>query len=163
ERRFRSDPSLVGKTLKLNGKPFTVIGITPKDFIGTYPNAPSVWLPVSAFRLLEAARDPLHNTTDRCCEMFGRLKNNVSKQLAQSAARRKEIGMRLALGASRGRLIQQLLTEASLLAVMAGGAGLVASWFAERFLENSVAAALPPMWGFLAINVNPDIRVFGYT
>ena len=234
ERRFRSDPSLVGKTLKLNGKPFTVIGITSKDFIGTYPNAPSVWLPVSAFRLLEAARDPLHNTTDRCCEMFGRLKNNVSKQLAQaemtvlaehlrrshpagsrndqpatislesaspfhtpdnpqaiamlaafmsavglvlliacanvaglqlarSAARRKEIGMRLALGASRGRLIQQLLTEASLLAVMAGGAGLVASWFAERFLENSVAAALPPMWGFLAINVNPDIRVFGYT
>jgi predicted permease len=46
---------------------------------------------------------------------------------------------------------------------MAGGAGLLASWFAEWLLETSVAAALPPVWGFLAINVNPDIRVFAYT
>jgi len=233
-RRFRSDPSLLGKTLKLNGKPFTVIGITPKDFIGTYPNAPAVWLPVSAYPLLEAGRDPLHNSNDECCGIFGRLKTGVTLQqaqadttvlaeqlrrtypsgsknnrpvtisleaaspfglhpsrevvtmlaalmsavglvlliacanvaglqLARSAARRKEIGVRLALGASRGRLMQQLLTEASMLAVIAGGAGLLASWFAERFLVASVAAALPPVWGFLAINVNPDLRVFDYT
>lgn len=52
-RRFSSDHTLLGKTLKLNGKPFTVIGVTPKDFIGTYQNAPAVWLPISAYPFLE--------------------------------------------------------------------------------------------------------------
>jgi len=50
-RRFGSDPALIGKTLKLNGKPFVVMGITPKDFMGTYDNVQDVWLPLSAFGL----------------------------------------------------------------------------------------------------------------
>src|SRR5439155_58032 len=55
-RRFGSDPALIGKTLKLNGKPFVVVGITPKDFMGTYDNVQDVWLPLSAFPLLEPGR-----------------------------------------------------------------------------------------------------------
>src|SRR5215472_518994 len=83
-RRFESDPSVLGKTLKLNGKPFTVIGITPKDFIGTYQNAPSVWLPISDYPLLEPGRDPLHNANDDCCTVFGRLKPGITRQQAQA-------------------------------------------------------------------------------
>jgi len=52
QRRFNCDPSLLGRTMKLNGKQFTIVGITPKDFMGTFPKVLSVWLPLSAFPLL---------------------------------------------------------------------------------------------------------------
>jgi hypothetical protein len=84
-RRFGSDPALMGKALKLNGKPFVVIGITPKDFMGSYDNVHDVWLPLSAFPLLEPGRDPLHNHNDECCALFARLKPGVKMEQAQAA------------------------------------------------------------------------------
>ena len=47
QRRFGSDASLVGSSIKLNGKPFTVIGITHPSFIGLRREMPDIWLPLA--------------------------------------------------------------------------------------------------------------------
>lgn len=89
--------------------------------------------------------------------------NVANLQLAHSAARQKEIGVRLAIGASRARIIRQLLTESSLLAILAGAVGLVVSWWLLTLLVKGIAASLPPEWGTLALEVTPDPRSFAYT
>jgi predicted permease len=89
--------------------------------------------------------------------------NVAGLQLARSAARQKEIGIRLAMGAGRKRLIRQLLTEATMLAILAGSLGLLFAWWTVRFLLTVVSSALPPVWGTIALQVDPDINIFAYT
>ncbi len=89
--------------------------------------------------------------------------NMASLQLARSASRQKEIGVRIAIGAGRARLVRQLLTESALVATLAGGLGLLLSWWTLRFLVQEVAASLPTVWGTLALQVDPDIHIFAYT
>ncbi|HLH03470.1 MAG TPA: ABC transporter permease [Bryobacteraceae bacterium] len=69
---------------------------------------------------------------------------NISNlQLARAAARRKEMGMRAALGAGRGRLLGQLLTENILLAIAGGALGLAIAKIAVKLLRVSAPAGIP--------------------
>ena len=233
ERRFGRDPSLLGKPVKLNGVSFTIIGITPHDFMGTNLNVPSFWIPMHEHTLLRPGSDPLHDREDQCCRIYGRLADRVtltqaqaemnvlaeglrklhapnsegsrpgaislypgspfgrdidsglnfvvavimfavalvlviacanvaSLQLARSAARQKEIGVRLSLGATRPRLIRQLLTESALLGLIAGAVSLLLTWWILHVLLVRLSASLPAEWGAVALHLAPDMRVFAY-
>lgn len=85
--------------------------------------------------------------------------NLTNLLLARATARQREIGVRLCLGASRGRLIGQLLTESLVLALAGGASGLLLAWW--------VLAASVPLWpidpDLLARNITPDARVLLFT
>ena len=86
--------------------------------------------------------------------------NVASLTLARAAARQKELAMRFALGAARGRIIRQLLTESLLMAAAGGLLGIVLAYLGA----NALAAFLTSNWySSLEINVHPDLRVLGFT
>ena len=83
--------------------------------------------------------------------------------LARSAARLREIAVRVSLGASRRRLLQQLLTESVTIAVLAGALGLVLAWWMLRLVILEISSSLPSYWGTIVLQITPDVRVFTYT
>jgi predicted permease len=84
--------------------------------------------------------------------------NVANLLLARAAARRKEIAIRLAVGAGRGRLIGQLVVETVVVSVLGGIAGLVFSWWGARILLNLMPRRVLP----LAVDVTPDWRVLSF-
>ena len=228
QKRFASDPSIVGKTVLLNGHTFTVIGIAPKDFKGTeVAYSPELWVPFMMAEQIEPGSNWLKSRGDDNIFVLGRLKQGISQAqaetslqaitlqlaseypddnagrgvkllppglfipqirrmvigfagvlmavvglllmiacvnlanllLARATERRKEIAIRLAIGASRARLIRQLLTESVLLSVCGGVLGvLFALW-----ITDLVASIKLPTDIALAFDIGIDWRVMVFT
>ena len=85
--------------------------------------------------------------------------NVASMLLARASGRQREIGVRLAIGAGRGRLIRQLVTETLLLAMIGAIGGVLLAWWVTRFAATiNLPSPIP-----FAFNLRIDLRVLGFT
>lgn len=230
QRRFASDPAILGKSITLSGRPFTVVGIAPQAFRGVdMPLDPQFWVPLGNLDQL-APSIPSRERESRdfhWLAVIGRLSPGVSRTqaaaelstlaqrfaaaypktdkgggfrfeqagslpprerstvlmflaalsvavllilaiaganvanllLAQAAGRQREMAVRLALGATRGRLQRLMLMESVLLALGGGFFGLALSlWATEALSAFRLPAPVP-----LDISVGVDWRVLLYT
>jgi len=207
QRRFGGDPALLGRTITLDGRPQTVIGVMPPGFSFPRPGT-ELWLPLRlareedaadigmsyrAFRILEVAarladgatveqaraeteaiaaqlaREHPHENAGFGAALLPLLEVEVgearpglialqgsvllllviacanlsSVMLARSAARSRELAVRVALGASRGRLARQLLVESALVSLLGGVMGAAVAAGALRALRASPGTGLP--------------------
>ena len=231
---INSDPQVVGRTVLINGHPFTIVGVTPPEFFGErVRRAPDYWLPLAFQPQVEMDESFLATQNIYWLNLMARLKSGVSAESAQanlnvalqqfltdqagstitderratiqgshvelvpggrgvsglrfsyseplrmlmaivglvlliacanvgnlllsrSASRQTEVSLRLALGASRARIVRQLLTESVLLSVIGGALGLLIAGWGVDALVKLVARSSP-------LDVQPDALVLGFT
>jgi putative ABC transport system permease protein len=222
QRRFGGDKDVVGKSITLDGKPYTIVGITPATFQD--PFKAELWLPplrlvpelnermdvtqnrgmgylfsVAKLRqgvTLRQAASEMETITARLRQQYPDTNNRrfnrvVSLQedvigdisrmlwllfgavsfvlliacanvanllLANSSSRVKEMSIRAALGASRWRVMRQLFTESTMLALTGGAAGFLLSFWLLSFIKKLLPIDFP------RINeIHMDWRVLGFT
>jgi predicted permease len=85
--------------------------------------------------------------------------NLANLLLARASARRREIGVRLAIGAGRARVVRQLLTESIVIAFLGGAAAIAVAWWGSHFIFAMVAEGNSAS----RLNVTPDARTFVFT
>lgn len=218
QRRFGSDPDVVGRGLTLNARVYTVIGVMPPGFKGL-TDAAELWVPfavwapaqtmanrgVRGFGALarlkpgvsvasaQSEMDAISRQLEQAypdsnekrgvdvspldAELFGALRpalltlmaavafvlliacaNVANLLIARSEARRREIAVRTALGAGRGRLVRQLITESCVLTAMGALAGLLLARAAVAALVAQSPVSFP---SFVAPGL--DVRVAAFT
>jgi predicted permease len=227
QKRFAGDPQVVGKTVIINGRNFTIVGVAPQGFYGSeIIYSPEIWFPT----MMQAQIDGWSTLEKRGESTFfvqGRLKPGVTMSqaeaelktiaaqlardfpnenegmtvtlspagllgawmrgpisgfagvlmavvglvlllactnlanllLARATERRKEIAVRLAIGAGRWRLVRQLLTETILLSGLGGALGLLLAYW----LVDAMMALKPPIDIGLSTELYIDGRVLLFT
>jgi len=223
--RFGADPEIVGKTIRINRQPFTVLGVASKDFHGTELFYwPDVWVPMTMQAQIEIGNPWLEDRGTFNVWTVGRLNpgisgaraaadlNAIASDLARqfpaeneglqiklarpglvgdtgggpmrafafgvlilsglvlltactnlaglltarASDRQREIAIRLSMGATRWRIVRQVITETLVLALMGGAAGYGVAVLLSRLLSQWHA----PMDFPVQFNVDPDMRVF---
>jgi putative ABC transport system permease protein len=215
QRRFGGDSQIIGKTIQLNGRNHTIVGVAPDatrvlqeaeiwtpltfddpemkirrfhflraigrlkpgvtlqqaqadiDAVSAgleklYPESNKDWrlrlVPMREF-LVGQTRRPLYILLGAVgLVLLIACANVANLTLAQAARRQKEAALRHALGASRMRLIRQLLTENALLSVIAGAIGLLLAWRLSDLLMALAADSIPRVG-----EIGLDNRVLGFT
>ncbi len=83
--------------------------------------------------------------------------------LARTTGRQREIAVRLAIGATRWRVVRHLMTESTILGLAGGALGLLLATWTLELLYPIGLSYVPIEWGAVVLDLSPDLRVFAYT